>query len=68
LDSLAQAFVGEKSNEITSIPELLEMLNLKGALVTIDAMGTQRAIAGKIVEKGGGHILSVKGNQGRLHG
>ena len=65
--TLAQAFVGEKTNEITAIPELLEMLNLKGAVVTIDAMGTQRAIAGKIVEKGGDYILSVKGNQGRLH-
>ena len=65
--TLAQAFVGEKSNEITAIPELLEMLNLKGAVVTIDAMGTQRAIASKIVEKGGHYILSVKGNQGRLH-
>jgi predicted transposase YbfD/YdcC len=65
--TLAQAFVGEKTNEITAIPELLEMLNLKGAVVTIDAMGTQRAIASKIVEKGGDYILSVKGNQGRLH-
>jgi predicted transposase YbfD/YdcC len=65
--TLAQAFVGEKTNEITAIPELLEMLNLKGAVVTIDAMGTQRAIAGKIVNKGGHYILSVKGNQGRLH-
>ena len=65
--TLAQAFVGEKSNEITAIPELLEMLNLEGAVVTIDAMGTQRAIADKIVEKGGDYILSVKGNQGRLH-
>lgn len=65
--TLAQAFVGEKTNEITAIPQLLEMLNLKGAVVTIDAMGTQRAIAGKILEKGGDYILSVKGNQGRLH-
>lgn len=65
--TLAQAFVGEKTNEITAIPELLDMLNLKGAVVTIDAMGTQRAIAGKIVEKSGDYILSVKGNQGRLH-
>ncbi len=65
--TLAQAFVGEKTNEITAIPELLEMLNLKGAVVTIDAMGTQRAIASKIVDKGGNYILSVKGNQGRLH-
>ena len=65
--TLAQAFVGEKTNEITAIPELLEMLNLKGAIVTIDAMGTQRPIAEKIVSKGGDYILSVKGNQGRLH-
>lgn len=65
--TLAQTFVSEKSNEITAIPELLEMLNLKGAVVTIDAMGTQRAIAGKIVAEGGDYILSVKGNQGRLH-
>jgi len=43
------------------------MLNLKGAVVTIDAMGTQRAIASKLADKGGDFILSVKGNQGRLH-
>ena len=65
--TLAQAFVGEKTNEITAIPELLAMLNLKGAVVTIDAMGTQRAIAEKIINSGGDYILSVKGNQGRLH-
>lgn len=65
--TLAQAFVGDKSNEITAIPELLAMLNLKGAVVTIDAMGTQRAIAAGIVEKGGDYVLCVKGNQGRLH-
>lgn len=65
--TLAQAFVGEKTNEITAIPELLEMLNLKGAIVTIDAMGTQRAIAAKIVDKSGDYLLSVKGNQGNLH-
>ena len=60
-------FVGDKSNVITAIPELLEMLNLQGAVVTIDAMGTQREIATKIVEKGGDCILCVKGNQGSLH-
>ena len=60
-------FVGDKSNEITAIPELLKMLNLQGAVVTIDAMGTQREIATKIVEKGGDYILYVKGNQGNLH-
>lgn len=65
--TLAQVFVGEKTNEITAIPELLEMLNLKGAVVTIDAMGTQRTIAEKIAKKDGDYILSVKGNQGRLH-
>ncbi len=65
--TLAQAFVGEKTNEITAIPELLEMLNLKGTVVTIDAMGTQRAIASKIVDAGGDYVLNVKGNQGRLH-
>ena len=65
--TLAQAFVGDKSNEITAIPELLAMLNLKGMVVTLDAMGTQRAIAGQIVEGGGDYILCVKANQGRLH-
>ena len=65
--TLAQAFVGDKSNEITAIPELLAMLNLKEAVVTIDAMGTQRAIAAGIVGKGGNYVLCVKGNQGRLH-
>lgn len=65
--TLAQAFVGEKTNEITAIPELLEMLNLKDAVVTIDAMGSQRAIAGKIVSQDGDYVLSVKANQGRLH-
>ncbi len=49
------------------MPELLAMLNLKGAVVTIDAMGTQRAIAKDIVDRGGDYILAVKGNQGRLH-
>jgi predicted transposase YbfD/YdcC len=52
----------EKSNEITAIPELLKMLNLQGAVVTLDAMGTQREIATKIVEKHGDYILCVKGN------
>jgi hypothetical protein len=65
--TLAQTFVGEKTNEITAIPELLEMLNLRKAVATIDAMGSQRAIAGKIVSKEGDYVLSVKENQGRLH-
>lgn len=65
--TLAHSFVGEKSNEITAIPALLDMLNLDGAVVTIDAMGTQREIATKIIDSGGDYILCVKGNQGKLH-
>ena len=65
--TLAQGFVDDKSNEITAIPKLLAMLNLKGMVVTLDAMGTQRAIAEQIVEAGGDYVLSLKGNQGRLH-
>jgi predicted transposase YbfD/YdcC len=65
--TLAQSFVGEKSNEITAIPELLKMLNLKGAVVSIDAMGTQCAIAKQIVDGKGDYVLCVKGNQGNLH-
>jgi predicted transposase YbfD/YdcC len=65
--TLAQTFVGEKSNEITAIPELLKMINLEGAVVSIDAMGTQCRIADQIVEEGGDYVLCVKGNQGNLH-
>lgn len=65
--TLAQAFVDEKSNEITAIPELLKMLNIKGAVVTIDAMGTQRKIAAQIVDAGADYVLCAKGNQGDLH-
>lgn len=65
--TLAQTFVDEKSNEITAIPELLKMLNLKSAVVTIDAMGTQRGIARQIIEAKADYLLSVKGNQGDLH-
>jgi predicted transposase YbfD/YdcC len=57
----------EKSNEITAIPKLLELLELKGCIVTIDAMGCQRAIAEKIVTKGADYILAVKDNQPQLH-
>lgn len=64
--SLGQIKVDEKSNEITAIPRLLEVLVIKGCLVTIDAMGCQRNIAEKIVEKGADYILAVKGNQGTL--
>ena len=56
----------EKSNEITAIPELLEMLDVKGCIVTIDAMGCQKKIAANIVDKGGDYVLALKGNQGTL--
>jgi predicted transposase YbfD/YdcC len=61
--SLGQIAVAEKSNEITAIPLLLDMLDLKGALVSIDAMGCQKEIAQKIVAKGGDYVLTVKDNQ-----
>lgn len=56
-----------KSNEITAIPELLKRLNLKGCTVSIDAMGTQTAIAAQIVEAGGDYTLSLKDNQAAMH-
>jgi len=63
---LAQRKVEEKSNEITAIPKLLEALELAGTVVTIDAMGCQREIARRIVEKKAGYVLAVKENQGLL--
>ena len=63
---LAQRKVDEKSNEITAIPRLLEVLELSGTVVTIDAMGCQKAIAAKIVEKKADYILAVKDNQGQM--
>ena len=64
---LGQLAVDEKSNEITAIPKLLELFNLEGATVTIDAMGCQTDIAKKIGEKGGNYILAVKDNHKTLH-
>jgi predicted transposase YbfD/YdcC len=64
--SLGQVATAEKSNEITAIPELLELLELHGAIVTIDAMGCQKAIASKIIERGGHFALTVKENQPKL--
>jgi predicted transposase YbfD/YdcC len=64
--TLGQLAVDKKSNEITAIPELLELLDLHGALVTIDAMGCQKEIAKKIVDRGGDYLLAVKGNQEHL--
>ena len=65
--SLGQIVVDEKSNEITAIPKLLELLELSGALVTIDAMGCQREIAEQIVASGADYVLAVKENQPTLH-
>ena len=64
---LGQVKTEEKSNEITAIPELLKILDLHGCVVTIDAMGTQKEIAGQIIEGGGDYLLAVKGNQKSLH-
>jgi len=63
---LGQMACGEKTNEITVIPQILDLLNMKGSIITIDAMGTQTAIARKIIENEGEYILAVKGNQGSL--
>ncbi|WP_043485832.1 ISAs1 family transposase [Holophaga foetida] len=64
---LGQCAVNEKSNEITAIPALLKVLDLKGCIVTIDAMGCQKGIAKGIVAKKADYLLAVKGNQERLH-
>ena len=64
---LGQLACEEKSNEITAIPKLLDMLEIKGCVVTIDAMGTQTEIADKIIEKGADYCLSLKENQGNLY-
>jgi predicted transposase YbfD/YdcC len=63
---LGQVKTDDKSNEITAIPELLKLLNIKGCSITIDAMGCQKDIADKIIEMGGDYVLAVKGNQGNL--
>ena len=63
---LGQVKVAEKSNEIIAIPKLLEMLAIEGAIVTIDAMGCQRDIAQKILDKKADYVLALKGNQGSL--
>ena len=64
---LGQVKVAEKSNEIVAIPKLLDMLVIEGAIITIDAMGCQRDIAQKILDKGGDYVLALKGNQNSLH-
>ena len=65
--SLGQVACAEKSNQITAIPELLRLVDINGAIITIDAMGTQKAIAEQIVEGGGDYVLALKGNQETLH-
>lgn len=64
---LGQVNVAEKSNKITALSTLLDTLFLKECIVTIDAMGCQREVATKIIERGGDYILALKGNQGSLH-
>ena len=65
--TLGQVKTEEKSNEITAIPRLLQLLELNGCIVTIDAMGCQKEIAQSILEQGADYVLAVKQNQGRLH-
>ena len=65
--TLGQVKTDEKSNEITAIPELLELLEIKGCIVTIDAMGCQKKIAAQIVDDDADYVLALKGNQGTLN-
>ena len=65
--SLGQVACAEKSNEIKAIPELLRLVDIKGAIITIDAMGTQKAIAAQIIEGKADYVLALKGNQETLH-
>ena len=65
--TLGQFKTAAKSNEITAIPELLDAIDIKGSVVTIDAMGCQKKIANKILEKEGDYLLAVKSNQPKLH-
>jgi predicted transposase YbfD/YdcC len=65
--SLGQVACAEKSNEITAIPELLRLVDIKGAIITIDAMGTQKAIAAQIIDGEADYVLALKGNQETLH-
>jgi predicted transposase YbfD/YdcC len=65
--SLGQLACAEKSNEITAIPELLKLVDINGAIITIDAMGAQKAIAEQIVAGGADYVLALKGNQEALH-
>jgi len=65
--SLGQVACDEKSNEITAIPELLRLVDIQGAIITIDAMGTQKAIAEQIIDRDADYVLALKGNQETIH-
>jgi predicted transposase YbfD/YdcC len=65
--ALGQEVCAEKSNEITAIPELLKKIDVRGGIVTIDAMGTRKAIAAGVIAGGADYVLALKGNQGPLH-
>jgi predicted transposase YbfD/YdcC len=65
--SLGQVACAEKSNEITAIPELLRLVDIKGAIITIDAMGTQKAIAAQVIEGEADYVLALKGNHETRH-
>lgn len=65
--SLGQVACAEKSNEITAIPELLQLVDIQGTIITIDAMGTQKAIAAQIIKRKADYVLALKGNQEKLH-
>jgi predicted transposase YbfD/YdcC len=65
---LGQVKTDDKSNEITAIPTLLDLLEIRGCIVTIDAMGCQKDIADKIIEQGADYVFGLKGNQGNLNG
>ena len=64
---LGQVKVDAKSNEITALPRLLQLLDLSGSVVTVDAMGCQKAIAPQITEQDGEYVLALKDNHARLH-
>ena len=64
---LAQVKVADKSNEISAIPKILDLLSLKGTTITVDAMGCQTDIASKIIDKGADCALSLKANQQIIH-
>jgi hypothetical protein len=65
--TIAQVVTNEKSNEITAIPELLKLIDIEGATVTMDARGCQTEIVSQIIENDGGYVIGLKGNQGDLH-